>query len=216
MVEKTAGTLFKFNVVGGGALAVLLYLLLYNFPVVPIESYVKGTIARTGSMRYVVGGARQQFLVCRPADNTDFQFVLFEKEADSPQVYFSFQLPENSDIREFYIGCIDTDIFREAMSAGRDVVFALEKSREGEYQLLDNRTARRVGKFNDRLCSGDGLERERADEVSFLGWLSTSAHAQSLQAPDLDSLLQSLSSEDASEREFARVKLASLKNHEVV
>jgi hypothetical protein len=213
--SRASGVFLNFNLVGGGAMAVALYLLLFNFPITPFESYVRGKIERTDKLVNVVGTARKSFFVGRPGPNADFEFVIFEQDSDSSQFYFFFQFPEGHQTRELYIGCIDSSIIRGAMGGSDQLVLTLEDiGTEGEYQLVDNQTGQPVGTLNKKRCAVTGDTPVSAGEVGLLQWPSISAHAQSGEAAALEQALPLLESEDASQRDFGRTLLASLNEPE--
>lgn len=205
---RANGTLLNFNVVGGGALAIVLYLLLYNFPMRLSEGYVRGKIEQTNQLVNVVGTAGQSFFVGRPRQNSDFEFVIFESELDSPQMYFYFQFPEGSMPKELYIGCIDSALVREAMRSDRDVVLSLEMSEP--FQLIDHRSARSIGKLNKTRCSNTDTDTIPSDQISLMEWMSIDAHAGEIDPVLLKLAIVSLESEDASLRDHARTQIASL------
>jgi hypothetical protein len=205
-----AGTILNFTVVGGGATAIVLYLLLYSYPILPFESYVKGKIEHTDKLISVTGEARQSFFVGRPNQNTDYQFVIFEGEIASPQLYFYFLFPDGSKTKEFYIGCIDSKLFSKDLGGDKDIILALEPvGAEGEFKLIDNDTGDTVGRFNQKRCSSEPkTDQVPAHEVSF-DFLSMEAYAMD-EAQVVQDALGQLDSEDPAQRDDARTQLALL------
>lgn len=204
------GAFMNLNVVGGGALAVALYLLIYNYPMPLAEAYARGRIENSAEMSGVAGTARQKFLVGRPQRTADYQFVIFEREVESPYIKFLFQTGSGADGAEFYISCIDSALVRSAMHGNEELVLSLEK--DGEiYRLVDNRSGRQVGTPNRPICDEPGSPRPADSPVGWLDVLSMAAYAKD-EAPALAELFASLESDDPAEREAARVELSELED----
>lgn len=213
--SQASGKFLSFNMVGGGATAVALYLLLYSYPIHPFESYLRGKIERTDMLVSVAGQARQSFFVGRPREKTDFEFIIFENEIASPQLYFLFQFPEDSPAREIYIGCIDSKLFGDRMGGEAETVLTLEPvGNEGKYELVDNETGRAIGQFNQKRCGAEPkIDLIPIDEVSF-NLFSISAYAGVDEAAIVQEAIPRLDSEDASQRDDARTQLAALEQPE--
>lgn len=203
--SQANGKFLHFNLVGSGATAVALYLLLYYLPIHPFESYVRGKIGGTGMLESVAGKAREDFFVGRASKNDDYKFIIFEDEIGSPQLYFLFQFSKDNDI---YIGCIDSSLFGSRMGEDREVALTLEPDgNEGKYALIDNETNQPIGRFNERRCSSAPGEAPPKD-VTF-DFLSMKAYAADESAIISDALAR-LDSDDASQRDDARTQLAGL------
>lgn len=192
-------------------MAVALYLLLFNFQIDPLESFARGKIERTDGLIQVVGSARQNFFVGRPRKNADYEFVIFERDIESNQLYFYFQFPEGSKVKELYIGCIDSSLVREVMGSEHELILSLEDAgAEGEFRLVDNQTAKSIGKPNRTRCESDETTATTSTEVTFLGSLWTSAHAQMGETSLAEQAVKALESEDAAQRDFARTQIGML------
>jgi len=207
---QAEGRIFKFNVVGGGALAVLLYLLLVKLPITPSENYVRGRIEQTGAFKEVLGAARSGFFVGRPRKDSDFEFVIFEREMDSTQFYFYFLFPDGAATRELYIGCIDTDIARQLMGSNEELVFSLEARGGEQYQLIDNKSAKQVGQVNKTRCASGEPNPIPPMEISLWNSFIGLAFAQSSEIGSVQRAVLSLDAEDGAERDFARSAIGQL------
>lgn len=205
------GRIFNFNLVGGAALAVVLYLLVYNLPIKSSENYVRGRIEQTASLEQVTGGARSNFFVGRPRKGSDFEFIIFEREMNSTQLYFYFVFPDDADVRDLYIGCIDTKIASELVGNTEELILSLEAEGGGRYSLIDNKRAKKIGQTNKTRCENDEPRKNPATEISFLSGLIGSAFAQDAEANGLREAIRSLEAEDAAQRDFARAHIGTLK-----
>lgn len=209
--NRAEGTIFRFNVAGAGAMAIVLYLLLLFYPIIPFEIYAKGKIQQTEGLAGVLGTARNEFFVGRPQKTGNYEFVIFEKDLGPGQLYFHFQFPQESTVKELYIGCINSSVVKAAMEKRSELSFTLEQGQAGgEYQLIDNDTSAPIGKLNRKRCNEGDTDRIPTSEIGWLNMLIPSAHAQQPKAFDLQSVTRSLEAEDPGQRDFGRSQIGSI------
>ena len=210
--SRAHGLFFGANVVGAGATAIVLYLLLYNFPIRYVDSYARGTIEKTSNLQSIVGTGRREFFVGKRGLNDDFRFIVFEKDVDGPYSSFSMTMPKdkNGIDSEISFNCIDSSIFRRAIHNYSDIVFRLRLDKyRSSYQLIDTSTSRPVGRINDYAC-GAQSSGPMGHAAGLLDFLSVPAMAGDLSSTGPEAISKSielLDSEDASLRNLARQQL---------
>lgn len=221
------GRIFNFNVVGGAAITVVLYLLLYYLPIHSVEPYLKGKIEGSKSLDGVLGSAREFFFVGRKDTGQDYEFVLFESDLSSNQLYFFFDFPDENEngsgrVKELYIGCIDTNILKNSLGNNDPVILSLNKNDDGTaYTLINNKTGRSLGRPTKKRCVNDETENTVLDTVSIFTEFLSEANAQSVGVENFDIMntLIELNSEDPLVRDSSRddiAKLSSLEEFRIV
>lgn len=214
--NRAGGRFLTFNVAGGGAMAVALYLLLMKFPIAPPPEtikYLRGEIYQTDKVMNVRGLAKQLFLTGRIAENGSFRFVVFENEIGDGFVRFNFDFPDDGAVKEFFIDCISSKEFKSYIGKG-DLALYLEEQTGGRFRLFDRAKGIAIGGFNQQDCAANPTEPSVNDEVGFLDWLSIAAHAQEGKDIDIRNAIDLLESDDGDERDSAREQLASLRGAE--
>ncbi|MEM8811894.1 MAG: hypothetical protein AAGF59_04690 [Pseudomonadota bacterium] len=214
---RIGGKFMSFNVVGGGATAIALYLLLVTYQIAPVsvDKFLEGEIIQTGHLINVRGRAKSTFLTGRRTGTGDFRFIVFEDEIGDGFVRFNFDFPEDEEgsPREIFFNCIDTAHFKKAIESGTPLSLALEKVEGDVFQLFDTSAAVAIGQMNVLTCRPSESGPDISREVGFLDWLSPPAHAQANPA-DIRKLIRDLESADGYRRDVARDKLAGLRGAE--
>lgn len=217
---RAGGTFLNFNVIGGGAMAVVLYLLLYMNPISPPDSkYLEGIIYDTRSFKNVRGSAKDVFLTGRSeGGDGNFRFVVFEREIGRGSVRFNFDFAEGGTQKEFFINCISAQDLKTAISRQEKFSLSLEKVEtagddptEAKFRLIETSSGREIGRMNQRNCETSDVAPSLSGAVGYLDWFATAAHAQQGPAVDIPTAIALLESDDGNQRDHAREQLALLR-----
>lgn len=215
--NRAGGTFLTFNVVGGGATAIALYLLIGINPIKNTPKFLIGNIYQTSKLKDVRGRAEQVFLTGRTTVDGDFRFFAFENELGNGVVRFNFEWPEDiiandeSIPKELFINCIPAETLKNAIALGQTLSLELEALGEGQFRLMNTSSGVAMGRQNDSNCFDPISEPSIADEVGSLDIFLLMAFAQVGEPVDIPMNLALLESADGELRDQAREKLASLR-----
>lgn len=217
---RAGGTFLNFNVVGGGAMAVALYFVLYMNPISPPDSkYLEGIIYDTSLFKNVRGRAKDVFLTGRSGGGSgDFRFVIFEREIGGGSVKFSFDFPEGGTQKEFFINCISAQDLKAAINRRERFSLSLQKVQPAEdaqtevrFQLIETSSGREIGRMNELNCGTSDATPSVSGAVGYLDWFASAAYAQQGPNVDIPNAIALLESEDGNQRDYAREQLALLR-----
>lgn len=215
---RASGNFLTFAVVGSGAMAIALYLLLRSYPIAVAPSYMVGDIYNTSIFNAVRGSGKRVFLTGQLVPNGDFRFVIAGDEIGNRFVKFSFDLPDGylqsdgSELKEFSINCISAVDLKTSIDHGESL--SLEEGAGGEFKLVEASSGRKLGRMNAQDCNAPSAEPTIVDEVGFLSWFFSPAYAQDSTAFDIPKAVAILESDDGYLRDLARDQLASLRGAE--
>lgn len=209
---RIGGLFLKFNVVGGGALAIALYLLLVIYPAQTLIyiKYLDGEIYRTGHLDDVRGRAKDTFITGRTTRGGNFRFVVFENEIGDGYIKFNFVFSQDHKPRELFFNCISAGYFRDAIKRGGNLSLELDQIDADTFRLIDTARGKEIGRMNEFQCGETVSYVGAGKEIGIASWLSLAANAQDMKSDEILRAIELLESDQSDQRYFAREQLGSL------
>lgn len=208
------GSYRGWTVVGAGAMAIVLYLVLAFVPLKTTKPYVLITLDSSSEMQSVAASASRSILVGRPTGSESFRMVAFPGDLNTKFINILFVNKAGKSPQEFYIRCVDTEPMRKALDHGEDMTFQLQMLDDTqEYVLIDGISGQQVGTHKP-LCQDKKTPEGVASILDGLfGNIVLSASAAVLNS-DIDIYLRGLPSETSETRDWARKSLAQLSSQD--
>jgi hypothetical protein len=208
------GSYRGWTVVGAGAMAIVLYLVLAFVPLKTVKPYVLITLDSSSEMQSVAASASRSILVGRPTGSESFRMVAFPGDLNTKFINILFVNKPGKSPQEFYIRCVNTEPMRTALDHGEEMTFQLQLLDDTqEYVLIDGSTGQQVGTHKP-LCQDDKSPQGVASlSDRLLGAVLAPASAGGLNS-DIDSYLSGLPSETSETRDWARKSLAQLSSQD--